>query len=99
MSVFLSIARGRISAGLSLAQPTLHLRCPGPQVAAGTTLASGTARVAALGRRGGTIHLRTGVELRDDGYRGGTVADLALTISRHPRVRVLNDALPSSSGG
>jgi hypothetical protein len=63
-----------------------------------SAVASGTARIGALARHGGTIHLATGAELNDDGYTGHTTSNLALTMSR-PKVRIVNDALPSGAPG
>jgi hypothetical protein len=61
-------------------------------------LASGTGRLGPLARHGGTIHLRTGVKLNDDGYAGRSVSSLTLTMTR-PKVTVMDDALPTPAPG
>lgn len=75
-----------------------HLRCPGPTFSQDNGFSTGTVRFRPLGRHPGTIHLRTGANLQDDGYTGHTTADLALTLSR-PKLRILSDALPSPPPG
>jgi hypothetical protein len=97
-AITLLVAPRRIAASYVAAEPTLHLRCPGPTVAAGTPLALGGAGTSVLGPRGGTIRLTTGIKLSDDGYTARTVADLALTIA-HPKVRIVTDALSSAGRG
>jgi hypothetical protein len=61
-------------------------------------VASGTARIDPLARHGGTIRRATGTKLNDDGYTGHTTSNLALTVSR-PKLRIINDALPSGAPG
>lgn len=85
--VLLAGSRGRLSAGFAAALPALHLRCPGPLFSEGTGLAAGTTRIRLLGRRSGTIRLRSGVKVDEPGYTGRTVADLVLTFS-HPKVKL-----------
>lgn len=84
---------GRLTARFVLAQSALHLRCPGPLFSQGQTLATGATGIGVLHRHGSAIRLRTGVKVQDPGYAGGTVADLALTLS-HPKVTVTTDAQP-----
>lgn len=97
-TVELSVTRGRLVAAFVSDQQASHLRCPGPVISAVNGLASGSARIGPLARHGGTIHLRTGVELNDDGYTGRSVPNLALTMAR-PKVHVINDALPPQASG
>lgn len=87
---------GRLAASFAPAPSAPQLRCPGPLFSQGNPLATGATRIGLLGRHGGTIRLRTGVTVRDSGYTGRTVADLALTLSR-PKVKVSTDALPGRS--
>jgi hypothetical protein len=96
--LFVGVTRGRLTAALDSTQEAPHLRCPGPMLAQGNGSAEGTARLAPLVRHGGTIHLRAGVNFKDDGYAGRTVPDLTLTMSR-PKLRIFNDALSSRPPG
>jgi hypothetical protein len=73
----------------------LHTRCAGPLVAQGGTLASGTAPLSLLGRRGATISLGRGVPLLDAGYEGETVSNLQIRLTGR-RVKIHLERLPSS---
>jgi hypothetical protein len=97
-AVFLSVTRGRLVAEFGSEQQAPHLRCPGPIASPENGIASGTARIGPLAQYGGTIHLRTGVKLQDDGYAGRSVPNLALTLSR-PTVQITTDALRAPSPG
>jgi hypothetical protein len=49
-------------------------------------------------RRGGTIHLKTVHELRDDGYTARAEANVTVTLSR-PKVKITTDALRAPDPG
>ena len=89
------VARGRVGAEFDAAQQAPHLRCPGPIV---SQTAFGTTRFGGLARHGGIIHLRTANKVRDDGYTGRTMANLALTLS-HPKLKITTDARSAPSAG
>ena len=88
---------GPVTAGFSQGPPQLHLRCPGPMLSLDNGLASTRLRLASL-RRGGTIHLKTVHELRDDGYTARTEANVTVTLSR-PKVKITTDALRAPNPG
>jgi hypothetical protein len=94
-SVTLSVGGRRLAAEFDASQPAPHLRCPGPSV---SQTAVAMPRVGGLTRHGGIIHLRSAAELKDEGYTGRTVANLALTMSR-PKVRIVTDALRPRAPG
>jgi hypothetical protein len=94
-SVTLFAGTRRLAAEFDATQPVPHLRCPRPSV---SPLAFGTAPLGRIARHGGTIHLRGGNRLRDEGYTGRTTAKLALTMSR-PKVKITTDALRSPAPG
>jgi hypothetical protein len=97
-AVVLGVTHGRLQAEFGSAQDAPHLRCPGPIAASGNGFASGTASLGALAPHGGTIHLRTGGKLEDDGYVGRSAPNLALTFSR-PKLKISTDALRSPNPG
>jgi hypothetical protein len=97
-AVVLGVTHGRLEAEFGSAQDAPHLRCPGPIAASGNGFASGTASLGALAPHGGTIHLRTGGKLEDDGYLGRSAPNLALTFSR-PKLKISTNALRSPNQG
>ncbi|MGZ4324539.1 MAG: hypothetical protein ACXVHJ_21710 [Solirubrobacteraceae bacterium] len=88
---------GSVSATFSQGPPVLHLRCPGPIISQDNGFASASVRIARL-RHGGTIHLRTVRNLRDDGYTVRTSANVAMTLAP-PKVKITTDALRSPNPG
>ena len=97
-ALFLRVMQGRLDAQFGSAQDAPHLRCPGPIAAGANGFASGLAPIGSVAPHGGTIHLRTGGKLEDDGYAGRSAADLTLTLSR-PKVQVTTDALRCPNPG
>lgn len=95
--LFVSGIGGAVKAGFSQGPPQLHLRCPGPMLSLDNGLVSTGLRLARL-RRGGTIHLKTVHELRDDGYTARTEANVTVTLSR-PKVKITTDALRAPNPG
>jgi hypothetical protein len=89
---------GPLSAAFSQGPPVLHLRCPGPMLSLNNGLASARMVRLAHVRHGGTIHLRTVHNLRDDGYTVRTSANVAVTLG-HPKVKITIDALHAPNPG
>ena len=89
--------RGSCEGRLQPGTAQLHLRCPGPMLSLDNGLISSGLRLARL-RRGGTIHLKTVHELRDDGYTARTEANVTVTLSR-PKVKITTDALRAPNPG
>ena len=85
-SLSLASGNGRLRAGYGLAgdlfasSGSLRSRCPGPQIAARLTLASGSSPRAALSAKTATIVLRAGPAFQDDGYVVTPRGQLSLTL-------------------
>jgi hypothetical protein len=85
-AMILTVGRGVLSVSDISEGPAVDLRCPGPLLASGTTVATARAPASILGHPPATIRLRGGNALNDDGYAGRSLSDLTLTLS-HPRVK------------
>jgi hypothetical protein len=85
-AMILTVSGGAFSVRDIAEISALGLRCPGPLLVSGTTIASGTGPASILGHSPATIPLRGNTVLTDDGYAGRALSDLTLTLS-HPRVK------------
>jgi hypothetical protein len=85
-AMILTVGRGVLSVSEIAEGPAVALRCPGPLLGSGTTVAVGTDPASILGHAPATIRLRGGAALNDDGYAGRALSDLTLTLS-HPHVK------------
>jgi hypothetical protein len=85
-SLSLASGNGRLRVGYGFAgdlfagSGSLRSRCPGPQIAARLTLASGSSPRAALSAKTATIVLRAGPAFQDDGYVVTPRGQLSLTL-------------------
>jgi hypothetical protein len=81
-----TVVRGVLRVSEISEGPAPALRCPGPLLTSGATIAAGTDPARILGHRRTTIRLRGQTALNDDGYAGRALSNLTLTLS-HPRVK------------